>query len=363
MQRKYSIILAVLFLFSNAGYSGDSSLSEFANELANLNQKFESVCNEEKFNPGSPRQRKIFEQRDRLYQRITEHIEKKILSMQFDDTVPFFQTEISSIKNLTIHKIRDFLSDKSLEKNEIRKKLLIFLIDYAKDDHGLLLLEVCSKNSLCRDILKPRLKEIFLTREIHPFLLEFLPELYQDEDIMRLFDFKVGHILSDALRNFDSAGPNGIGFDDYFYVAGLLMFARNGNKGAEDAYLSFVTSSRSPNSYNTLAGCAVISTSRSYDVLFERLNDFRRYSYSGHTVSSAVVSLLHRTIADFPPGPGKWVREPFLQKDARKYIDWIRENKESYKLRALTPYDLFSLLVLRFRADQGKTRLCKIQKN
>lgn len=363
MQSKFSIIFAVLFLFSAEGYSGDPSLREFAEELVNLDKEFETVCKKEKFNPFSPRQKKIFEQRDRLYRKVAEHIEKKILSMQFNDIVPFLRTEISSIRNLTVDKIRDFLLDDAHEKSFIQKKLLFFLIDYAKDDHGLLLLEVCSRNMLYRGILKPRLKEIFLTKEIHPFLLEFYPELYHDEDIVLLFDFKTGRTFSDALHKFDSAKPNEIRFNDYFQVAGLLLFARNGNQVAEDTYLSFVTSSRSPNSYNALAGCAIISTARSFDVLFERLNDFRRYSYSGHNVSLAVVSLLHRTISDFPSGPGKWFRESFTQNDAKKYIDWVKNNKDSYKLRSLTPFDLFSLPILRFRADNDETMLENPQQN
>ena len=74
-----------------------------------------------------------------------------------------------------------------------------------------------------------------------------------------------------------------------------------------------------------LAGCAIIASPRSFDVLFEKLNDFRRYSYSGHTVSLAVVSLLDRTITDFPPVRGKWLfREYSMQKDAKKYIDWVK---------------------------------------
>ena len=332
-------------------YSGDFVLREFANEFANLDKEFESVCAEEKFNPFSPRQRKIFEQRDRLYQKVAEHIEQKILSKHFNDIIPFFQTEISSFKNLTLNMIRDFLSNNTQEKSSIQKELFLFMIDYSKDDHGLLLLEVCSKNASCCDVLKPHLKELFLTKEIHPFLLDFLPELYRDEDIISLFNFRDEHAISNALNNFASLNQKEIKFNDYFLVTGLLMFARYGNQAAEDTYLSFVASLESVINYNTLAGCAIIASPRSFDVLFEKLNDFRRYSYSGHTVSLAVVSLLDRTITDFPSVRGKWLfREYSMQNDAKKYIDWVKNNKDSYTLRALTPFDLFSLLFLHFRA-------------
>ena len=80
-------------------------------------------------------------------------------------------------------------------------------------------------------------------------------------------------------------------------------------------------------------------------------------------VSLAVVSLLHRTISDFPSGPGKWFRESFTQNDAKKYIDWVKNNKDSYKLRSLTPFDLFSLPILRFRADNDETMLENPQQN
>lgn len=349
--------LAILFLTSAAGYSFDSSLREFADGLANLDKEFESVYNEEKFNPFSPRQRKIFEKRDQLYQRISEHIEKKILSKDFDDIVPFLRTEISSIRNLTFNKVRDFLSDNAPEKSCIQEKLLLFLIDHSDEDHGSLLLEVCSRNPLCRNVLKPHLKKILLTKTLHPFLLEFSPELYQCEEIASLFEIRNERILRDAFYKFSSQKK--VDFKDYFCIAGLLLLARNGNKFAEDKYFLFISTLKDPVPYRVLAGCAIISSRRSFDFLFDKLSDFRTYSYSGHPVSGAAVSLLQKTIVDFPPGPGKWFSGPFVKKDAMKYIDWTKDNKESYKVKELTPYDLFALTGLSGmdRKKEGKDKL------
>ena len=331
----------------SVGNSGDSSVKDFADELAALDKVFESVRKDEKFNPFSPRQRAIFERRDQLYQRVADHVEKKIRSMDFDDIVPFFQTETSSIKNLTTNKIREFLSDNSPEKERIQEKLLLFLIDYSDEDHGLLLLEVCSQNPFCRNVLKPHLKKLFLEKNMHPFLLEFLPELYQCEEITSLFEIRNEHVLRDAFNHYISSGESD--FKSYHHIAGLLLLARNGNKFAEDSYFLLMSTMKAPVPYRALAGCAIISSGRSFDFLFVKLNDFRRDPYTGHPVSLAAVSLLHETLADFPPGPGKWFRGPFTRNDAREYIDWTKINKNSYKVKILTPYDLFSLLALRFQ--------------
>lgn len=349
MFTRHIFLSAILIFISIVGYSSDSSLSEFANELANLDKEFESVCHEEKFNPFSPRQRKIFEQRDRLYQKVSEHIEKKILSGDFDDIVPFLRTRISSLRNLTINKIRDFLSDNAPEKCCIQEKLLLFLIDHSDEDHGLLLLDVCSRNLLCHNALKPHLKKLFLTKNMHPFLLEFSPELYQCEEITSLFEIRNERNLRDSFYEF--ASKKELDFKDYFCIAGLLLLARNGNKLAEDRYFSLMSTLKAPVPYRVLAGCAVISSGKSFDFLFDKLSDFRTYSYSGHPVSGAAVSLLQKTIVDFPPGPGKWFSGPFAKKDAMKYIAWTKVNKDTYKLRELTPYDLFKLLTLRFRPN------------
>ena len=229
-------------------------------------------------------------------------------------------------------------------------------------------MEVCSKANSYEAILKERLRDVFIRKKLLPFLLEFEPALYRVPEIRSLFDIEDEKALSRNFRMFASAKKT-LDFTSFFDIAGLILLARNGDVAAYQKYAGLTASMKETVSYKILAGYAIISSHESFEYLFKKQSDFKKSSYSGHPVSLSVAGVLYKVLVDFPRIETNWIRFPFTKDGfnvvkndhcgdcvfpwhiviyaARKYMDWVIENKNSYKIKKLSPYELYLLLGVR----------------
>ena len=139
-------------------------------------------------------------------------------------------------------------------------------------------------------------------------------------------------------------------FETYVLVTNLILSARHGDEDAFKKYDKYANSSEliSPKS---LIGYAVIASSKSYDILFDKQNDFRKYSYTQIPVANSIAGILYKTIEGFPYIKMRWLSKEDILTPAsvQKYLNWTKKHRNSYKLKKLNPYELYSLLSIRVK--------------
>lgn len=342
--QKSSCFLVAITLCSSI-FASELSISDVKQQLADIDARIEKTMGRSHvFDP--QRQKENIIQKDILFQNIRAHIAAKLKAMEFDVILPFFRSDIAVVKNIVCDEIKKNLLTGDIKLSPAQRKCFDFLLNNSDEDHGLLLLEVCSKANSYEAILKERLRDVFIRKKLLPFLLEFEPALYRVPEIRSLFDIEDEKALSRNFRMFASAKKT-LDFTSFFDIAGLILLARNGDVAAYQKYAGLTASMKETVSYKILAGYAIISSHESFEYLFKKQSDFKKSSYSGHPVSLSVAGVLYKVLVDFPRIETNWIRFPFTKDAARKYMDWVIENKNSYKIKKLSPYELYLLLGVR----------------
>ena len=342
--QKSSCFFIVISLCSSI-FASELSISDVKQQLADIDARIEKTMGTSHiFDP--QRQKENIAQRDILFQNVRAHIATKLKTMEFDVILPFFRSDIAVVRDIACNEIKKSLLVGDIDLSRAQRKCFDFLLNNSDEDHGLLLLEICSKANSYEAILKEKLKDIFIKKNLLPFLLEFEPALYQVSEIRSLFNIEDEKTLSKNFQMFASAKKQ-LDFASFFDIVGLILLARNGDVVAYQKYVGLAASMKGPVSYKILAGYAIISSRESFEYLFKKQSDFNKNSYSGHPVSLSVTGVLYKTLVDFPRIETNWIRFPFTKEVAQKYTDWVIENKNSYKIKKLSPYELYLLLGVR----------------
>ncbi len=336
----------VLFLYCCVTNASELTIDQIKKRLNDIEINLKAVKGNS-YIYDSVKQQKNRDKFDQLFKEIGNDTVVKMQNMQFAKITPFFRSNVSAVRDITHNKIKKLLLSTDAKFYSQQINCFDFLIENSDEDYGLLLLEVCSITRKYDKQLGKNLKRIFLKNKILPFLLEFNPSLFNDTDIIAVLKQSNKQLKLFQFQNFLKSRKFLDG-ETICEMANLILSARHGD---EDAFEKFDKYAKSlePIRPRALNGYAIIASPKSYEILFEKQNDFRKYSYSGLPVAHTVTGILHKTIEDFPHIRMRWLtKELYLTPNTvQKYSDWIEKNKTSYKLQKLTPYELYSLLSIR----------------
>ncbi len=286
---------------------------------------------------------------DDLRRDIHNTIIHKINNADYQSITPFLKCATVPVRDITINSIENFLLNRKTELADKRRNLFDFYIENCKYDNGLLFLKVCSKVNTYEEQLKKNIKRLFLKKQILPLILEFKAALFFDTEIIDALKRSNKQIKQSDFNKF-SKSKGRLDFKTYVLITNLVLSARHGNEDAFKKYDKYANASE-PISPKSLIGYAIIASSKSYDILFEKQNDFRKYSYTKMPVANSAAVILHKTIEGFPYIKTRWLsKEDILTPgSAQKYLNWIQKHRNSYKLKKLNPYELYSLLSIRIK--------------